>query len=103
MENKEENLFVYGTLTDPTVQKKVFGRIIDGVADALIGYLKSTAVINRKEYPAIIPDDRNFVEGLVIAVTPEELKLIDEYETLAYKRAQIQLKSGTIAWAYVKN
>jgi len=34
------NLFVYGTLKDPKVQKMVFGRVEAGTPDTLDGYKK---------------------------------------------------------------
>ena len=102
MENNEENLFVYGTLMDSKVQKSVFGRITKGIPDILERYRKSEIEIGKKKYPAIVLDKDNFVEGLVISIIPIELKLIDKYETDAYKREQVVLKSGKTAWVYVK-
>lgn len=37
-EQLTENLFSYGTLRDEAVQLSVFGRRLDGAADALVGY-----------------------------------------------------------------
>lgn len=102
MDNKE-NLFIYGTLKEAEVQKKVFGRATKGITDALIGYKKSTVVLDKKVYPTIVPDPKSIIDGLVIAITPEELELIDKYETEAYKKIRATLKSGEKAWAYIKN
>lgn len=103
-ENKKkmENLFVYGTLKDPEVQERVFGRKTNGSSDILQGYKKSEVIINGKTYPAIVPNAKTITDGLVITVTPQELKLIDEYETAAYKRIAVRLKSGVSAWVYRK-
>jgi gamma-glutamylcyclotransferase (GGCT)/AIG2-like uncharacterized protein YtfP len=98
----KELLFVYGTLKKPDVQKEVFGRVAPGTPDILEGYKKSRIKINNKIYPVVIQSSNSFVKGLVISVTPAELKLIDEYETDAYKRKKVFLKSGKVAWVYQK-
>jgi gamma-glutamylcyclotransferase (GGCT)/AIG2-like uncharacterized protein YtfP len=96
-----ELLFVYGTLKEPEVQSRVIGRIIKGIPDTLNGYTKSTITINNNTYPIISQGEGN-VEGLILEVTTEELKKLDEYETSAYKRKKVTLKSGKEAWAYQK-
>ncbi|MBI2543157.1 MAG: gamma-glutamylcyclotransferase [Candidatus Aenigmarchaeota archaeon] len=98
----KRHLFVYGTLKSPKIQKSVFGRITKGRPDVLEGYKKSKIMIDKKRYPILIPNKRSLVKGLVISVTPDELKTIDKYETDSYKRTQIVLKSGKIAWVYQK-
>lgn len=97
-----EKLFVYGTLKDAEVQKQVFGRVAGGVRDALEGYKKSEIIIDGETYPVIAPDGGSVVEGMVIEISQEELKLTDEYETSAYKRIEVSLVSRTRAWVYVK-
>lgn len=52
--------------------------------------------INNKTYP-IIEHGPSSVEGLAVSVTQKELKIIDEYETKAYKRKKVVLKSGKTA------
>ncbi len=99
---KYENLFVYGTLKKSDVQKTVISRAIKGTPDILEGYKKSKIKINDNTYPIIEPNPEYHVKGLVISVTQKELKLIDKYETKAYKRRKVILKSDTSAWAYQK-
>jgi len=101
MENKEK-LFIYGTLADSKIQQKVLGRMIQGVTNSLVGYKKSKVVIEGEFYPAIILDKTSEVDGLVIEVTTNELRLLDAYETGAYKRTKINLKNGILAWVYIK-
>ena len=96
-------LFVYGTLTDPEIRKKVIGKTVDGVRDELEGYRKSTIIIHDHSYPDIIKVPSDSVEGLVIPVTPDELELIDNYETDWYNRIEVVLKSGKHAWVYQGN
>ena len=95
-------LFTYGTLQDPEVQKKVFGRTAKGLPDALSDYAKSTIEINGNTYLLVIPAPGEKVQGLIIEVEDDELEKIDDYETKAYRREEIALESGIFAWVYVK-
>jgi len=95
-------LFIYGTLADPGIQKEVWGRKTESIPDILKGYKKSEIKIDGEIYPLIIPDETGEVSGLVIEVTDEELKKIDEYETGAYKRKKVILESGASVWVYVE-
>ena len=96
-------LFVYGTLTYPKIQKKVLGKTIQGVPDVLEGYANSTIVIFGNSYPDIVKAPLDSVEGLVITVTSRELELIDKYETDWYNRIEVVLKSGKKVWVYKGN
>ncbi|OGN27693.1 MAG: hypothetical protein A2941_01760 [Candidatus Yanofskybacteria bacterium RIFCSPLOWO2_01_FULL_49_17] len=95
-----EKLFVYGTLREPEVQKKVIGRVAAGTEDTLDDYGLSEIVIEGEKFPAAIPKIGESIAGQVIKITPEELKLIDDYETEAYKRVKATLKSKIIAWVF---
>lgn len=99
-----ENLFVYGTLKDPNVRKEVIGRVVEGHQDTLKGYKKSEIKIHDKVYPIVVPcsDPGSSVKGLVFPVTPDELKLVDKYETDAYQRQKVVLRSRKSAWVYQK-
>lgn len=100
-----QNLFVYGLLKKPEIQKEVIGRIIKGLDDSIKGYKKSTIEINGEIFPILIKSNspRDFIFGKVLEVSEEELKKIDEYETDAYKRKKVILLSGKEVWVYVKN
>ena len=95
-------LFIYGTLQDSDIQKKIFGRIIEGIEDSLVGYKRSKIIIEGDSYPVVVPSVIGEVEGKVIELTSEKLELVDKYETNAYKREQVILKSGISAWVYIK-
>ncbi len=95
-----EKLFVYGFLKNPKLQKEVIGRVVKGKSDVLDGYKKSTIIIEGEEYPIIIPSPSDFVKGFVIPITGKELTVIDKYETAAYIRVRVTLKSGTPVWVY---
>ncbi|QGZ94766.1 gamma-glutamylcyclotransferase family protein [Terricaulis silvestris] len=113
MSEASERLFSYGTLQLPEVQRATFGRLLDGAADALVGFKKELVeitdpdvlaksgerfhpIVVRSEYPA----DR--VPGTVFAITPTELAAADSYEVSDYKRVDAELASGLRAWVYVK-
>ena len=74
-----EALFVYGTLMDPVVQQRVFGRTVPGETDSLDGYKKDLIYLGSRIYPIARPAAGNSVAGWVIQVTWVELGLIDHY------------------------
>lgn len=98
----EEKLFVYCLLKDANVQKEVIGRTVNTEPEIIEGYKKSTIEIEGETFPCIIPYQQGSIDGFVISITQEELKLIDEYETDAYERKKVVLKSGKSAWVYQK-
>jgi gamma-glutamylcyclotransferase (GGCT)/AIG2-like uncharacterized protein YtfP len=105
------SLFSYGTLRQPEVQLATFGRLLDGVPDAVVGYRLETITIadpavvatsGSDRHPALRPsDDAAAVEGTVFAVTEEELAAADDYEVDDYVRVSVPLRSGGSAWVYV--
>ena len=95
-----ESLFVYGTLQDPQVQSTVFGRVVQGAPDTLIGYRKSQIIIDNITYPIAVADIAYILPGQVIEVTADELAEIDRYEGEEYRRIQVRLRSGRQAWVY---
>lgn len=99
-----EALFVYGTLQDHNVQQQVIGRTIQSIPDALTGYKKDSVTINRRSYPILVPGStaKEPIQGRVLLLSQEELSKTDGYETDAYQRSNVKLKSGTMAWVYLK-
>jgi hypothetical protein len=106
-------LFAYGTLQDPAVQRANFGRELEGRPDSLPGYTLLSIVIDDANVVALSgkahhkiaqrsanPADE--VAGTVYSVTAEELTAADRYEVSDYTRAQVTLKSGAQAWVYVR-
>ena len=96
----EHHLFVYGTLLETEVQLAILGRMVEGTPDRLAGYKKVSIWLEGQIYPIIKPAAGSAVAGLVIAVTPAELKLIDDYEGEAYRRTRVTLVSGRQVWVY---
>lgn len=104
-DNQHQRLFTYGTLQVPSVQKLLVGREIPMTADALPGFIKKNVLLGDGVYPILTPDPggANIIEGMVLDVTPEELRRFDIYETSAYKRIEVTLQSGALAWVYVES
>ncbi|MEK6824076.1 MAG: gamma-glutamylcyclotransferase family protein [Nanoarchaeota archaeon] len=99
-----ENIFVYGNLRNLEIQKKVIGRIAESSEDSIRGYKLSQINLRGEIFPILITSgsSRDFVVGLVLEVSEEELKKIDKFETDAYKRKRVVLSSGKESWVYVK-
>jgi gamma-glutamylcyclotransferase (GGCT)/AIG2-like uncharacterized protein YtfP len=51
-------------------------------------------------YPVVIPRHGHEVSGQVLEVTIEELIKMDVYETTAYRRIRVPLRSGRETWVY---
>jgi gamma-glutamylcyclotransferase (GGCT)/AIG2-like uncharacterized protein YtfP len=107
------NLFSYGTLRLDSVQMASFGRLLQGRNDAMPRYRKDVVEITDPEvirtsgerfHPIVVPSDdpSGAVEGKVFRITPEELAAADRYEVSDYKRIQVALRSGLVAWVYVR-
>ena len=105
-------LFSYGTLQQPEVQKRLFGRTLSGRPDKLDGYKISTIKISDKDFVArgdgniqktLVPTGicGDFVEGIALELSEDELQIVAEYEPKSYKRMSVQLESGTKAWIYL--
>ncbi|HSC46600.1 MAG TPA: gamma-glutamylcyclotransferase family protein [Gammaproteobacteria bacterium] len=106
-----EHLFSYGTLQQESVQLANFARKLKGLPDVVTGWRLSTVEIKD---PAVLaqsglavhrilvpgrPSDE--VDGVVFEITPKELEAADAYETDAYQRIRVTLRSGTEVWVYV--
>jgi hypothetical protein len=105
-------LFSYGTLQNEKVQIETFGRILQGQKDILTGYklkmleIKDPEVLrksNQKYHPILEfsgnPEDE--VEGVLFAVTDEEILQADKYEVDDYERVEGVFKSGKSGFIYV--
>lgn len=91
----------------------IFGRILGGAHDSLVGYVISQTEItdkkvvraSGKESHPIARETGAFnhrVPGTVFEVTEKELNHSDAYEVDAYKRVETVLASGKSAWVYVE-
>lgn len=106
-----EKLFSYGTLQMQSVQQSLFGRILNGTKDTLVGYVVSEVIIKDKSVIEKSGTDRHpilkktgnpadEVSGHVFEVTYDELMQADAYEVDEYIRVNAEFKSGIMAWVY---
>lgn len=93
-------LFVYGTLQDAAVQRRVYGRTVEGKPDTLYGYCRSQVWSGDDFYPIAVPDPDGIIDGLVLALTGDEMVRGDAYEGDEYRRLRVTLRSGVEAWVY---
>ena len=105
-------IFSYGSLREERVQLSTFGRRLEGWADAVVGYDRSSvinddpeavAVSGTREHANLVPATTAArVEGMVFEITDAELVRVDEYERrFSYERIDVGLASGGRAWVYV--
>lgn len=106
-------LFSYGTLQRLDVQLATYGRPLEGVPDALIGYRlavlpdrdpDAVRISGTKTHMVVQPtgDPRDRVSGVIFLITAEELAATDGYEGSDYGRAELTLESGRRALVYVE-
>lgn len=106
-------LFSYGTLRLPQVQRAQFGRELAGRDDGLPGYaarmltITDPAVValsGTAAHPVVVHtgEESDVVPGTVFTITEDELRAADEYEVDDYHRIEVALASGTRAWVYVE-
>ena len=104
MNGGDAHLFVYGTLRDAAVQRAVFGREVEGEADAVRGYRLVAVTIDGTAYSSLArcqPSEAP-VHGLVLQLSEDELARADAYEgSTDYVRAVVSLESGRIAFVYL--
>jgi hypothetical protein len=106
-------LFSYGTLQLEAVQMESFGRLLAGRDDAMLGFklemieITDPSVIRtsgERFHPVVSASDNpeDEVAGKLFFISAEELEAADRYEVSDYKRVEVPLKSGILAWVYVK-
>ena len=104
-------LFSYGTLREPAVQQTLFGRAVEGVADALTGFTLDHVAITDAEVLATSGSDRHpilrrgseadQVPGSALWLSAEELAVVARYEVADYARMKVELASGREAYVYI--
>jgi hypothetical protein len=103
-------LFSYGTLRDPSVQMRVFGRTLSGTADQLLGFARSNFEVRDPAFVAVNGSrhvivqqtgrDEDRTSGTVFELTQEELAMADAYEPAGYRRVAVRFASGRDGWVY---
>lgn len=104
-----EQIFSYGTLQSKEIQMQVFNKILIGKPDQIVGYvlkaLKIEEEFGMEDYCVAIPtnDPSDIVPGIVFDISILDLEKADLFESNAYKRVEITLNSGKLAWIYLEN
>ena len=99
-------LFTYGSLQHEDVQENIFGRILTGTPETLVGYTLKKIQIEEEfgivNYPIIeeTHNSEDTINGMVYEISNIELRQADLYEGVHYKRVEVQLQSNQKAWAY---
>jgi gamma-glutamylcyclotransferase (GGCT)/AIG2-like uncharacterized protein YtfP len=101
-----QKLFTYGTLQNDEIQESLFGRILQGTPETLIGYTLKEIQIEEEfgivHYPIIVEthQSEDTISGIVYEITTNDLHQADLYEGLHYKRVEVHLQSNETVWAY---
>ncbi|MCP5141928.1 MAG: gamma-glutamylcyclotransferase [Gammaproteobacteria bacterium] len=83
-------LFVYGTLMDARVQRRVSGREFPSQPASLPGFRRYLVV--GEAYPGIRPDPEGIVSGrLLWPVGRAALTRLDAYEGALYRREEVEV------------
>lgn len=91
-------LFVYGTLLEEKIQKKLLGRIPEQEGAILEDFEKTKIHIPRADdFPIVVPRPNCVVAGKILKLENWELDLLDNYEGQSYRRIWINDLS---AWIY---
>lgn len=104
-------LFSYGTLQLPQVQRATYGRLLEGEADVLPGYVLEPLRISDPDVLRISGEavhriarrtgnPAHLITGTVFTLTREELADTDAYEVADYARILVRLASGEDAFVY---
>ncbi len=95
-------LFVYGTLQLPELVEKIAGQQFPAQAARLKGY--RCGLIERADFPGILPCEDSTVEGLLLnGLNSGHLIKLDQYEGELYQRIKVPVETGTDqchAWVY---
>ncbi len=86
------NLFVYGTLMWEETQRALLGRSPETM-DALL-YDYKRLKVRGESYPGIRKSPGSSVRGkLLLRLTEEELRVLDQYEGEEYERTEVKVKT----------
>jgi len=96
IEQRTHQVFVYGTLRYLPVRWVVMGSSGSPEPARLDGF--------KRQGLDLAASEGNYVDGLLLTITPEALARLDRYERLGirYERVEQTLADGTSAWVYVR-
>jgi len=84
-----QRLFVYGTLLDGFIQKRLIGHCPASKTATLIGYRRVR--MRDEPWPSIRPSRFGNVEGKILfGLSTQQLRKLDLYEGKAYRRKRVR-------------
>jgi gamma-glutamylcyclotransferase (GGCT)/AIG2-like uncharacterized protein YtfP len=92
-------VFVYETLMNNKLRSRLLKRNSETHVDKLVGYREINVSTSEGENYHTLISDNDVVMGRRFFVSPEELRILDEYED-QYTRKKMPLQSGNTAWVY---
>jgi len=99
---KTDSLFVYGSLLEPSLRRRLLGREIAAKPATLSGY--RAYYLNNQGYPALRRMAGGVTPGMLLqGLSYEDLRRLDRYEGELYYRRKLKIRQGfasTRAWVY---
>ncbi len=97
-------LFVYGTLLDEKIRNTILGYETLLSPGILRSFRMSSVTLSGRGYPILIEDreSKEVIEGGYFELNEEDLQKMDVYESEAYRKKQVRLENGMLAWVYFK-
>ncbi|MCS6921646.1 MAG: gamma-glutamylcyclotransferase [Elioraea sp.] len=88
-------IFLYGTLMDPEVARRVSGddRFVREAQPALLPGWRKT-LLRGTPFPTLVPDDGSVVHGLLAKVSPRTLARLHAYEGRLYRFVTVHVLSA---------
>ena len=90
------SLFVYGTLMNRKVRRKLLGRTFSGQPAVLSNFTLIRTPANFGYYPIAVPRKNGTVSGLILrGLTSRDFEILDEYEEVGrgpYQRIVVSVK-----------
>lgn len=92
-------LFVYGTLMFPVVVKGLLGRVPPARPAGAVGW--RVAALSGRVYPGLVAAPGRAAAGqLVVDLSPDEWRVLDEFEDAVYDLRRLELDHDRAGWAY---
>ena len=100
IQERKNFVFVYETLLDKGLRRKLLKKMLLPHPDHIIGYREISVESNEgTNYHTLVVDKTSSVLGLRFEISDYELHILDQWED-QYSRKKLLLHSGNMAWIY---